>query len=162
VVIAAVFYIAAGSLHFIRQEPYFKDHAALYPVARGDGAGQRGFRDHRRAGVACASNAKGCSVRAGGAADRGFSCQPLYGDASSRVRRGWHRAGAEVGAASVADIADLVAGVVRAAEIRGALKVYAWPAIGIQSTLLAQNFEKTSSMTYQGDLYRARRAVNRQ
>ena len=43
VALAAVSYIAAGALHFIKPAPVFEDHAALHSVACGDGAGQRCF-----------------------------------------------------------------------------------------------------------------------
>jgi hypothetical protein len=107
---------SGGVAAFHQARSLFKDHAALYPVARGDGTGERGFRDPRRAWAICAGNTPGGGVGTGGAADRGLSGQPLYGSASGRGGCGFHPAGAEMGASSFAGASDLVAAVVYAAS----------------------------------------------
>jgi hypothetical protein len=87
-----------GRVAFHQARALFEDHAALYPVARGDGADQRRVRDPRRARAVGAGNAPNSGVGTSGAADRGLSGQHLYGDVSVRGGCGRHRTVAEVGA----------------------------------------------------------------
>ena len=61
VVIAAVFYIAAGSLHFIRPAPYLRIMPP-YISWHGDSADQWCFRDPRRARAADTGNAERSGV----------------------------------------------------------------------------------------------------
>jgi hypothetical protein len=82
VVVAAVFYIVAGSLHFIKPAPYLMImppyipwHAAMVRIS---GA----FEILGGLGPAGADNAKDGGVGVGGGADRCVSGQHLYGRAS--------------------------------------------------------------------------------
>ena len=81
VVVAAVFYIAAGAVHLIKPVPYLRIMPPYVPwhpaMVRVSGA----FEILGGLGLLVPATRR-AGVRTGGPADRRVSGQPLYGDAS--------------------------------------------------------------------------------